>query len=68
MNSFLHTCKNSNGTLLTPEFLSSSKKEGICFSCENHAIPRCSTEAGIKEFYISGMCEICFDELIGEES
>lgn len=68
MNSLLSKTKNAQGTLLTPEFLASSKKEGICFSCENHAIPRCSTEAGIREFYISGMCEICFDELMGEES
>jgi len=40
---------------------------GLCIQCNQPAIPiRCYSEAGIKEFYISGLCEICFDEITKE--
>ena len=41
--------------------------EGICFNCEELAMPKCYSEAGIKEFYISGLCEKCFDGLFLED-
>lgn len=43
------------------------KAKGICFHCGQPAWPRCSTLAGKREFAISGMCEICFDEMFKEE-
>lgn len=43
------------------------KAKGICFHCGQPAWPRCPSLAGKREFRISGMCEICFDELFKEE-
>ena len=36
---------------------------GICVNCKEEALPKCYSEAGRKEFRISGMCERCFDEI-----
>lgn len=41
--------------------------KGICIQCKEEALPKCYSEAGRKEYYISGMCEECFDELTGGE-
>lgn len=43
------------------------KEQGICFVCELPAKPRIQTEAGRKEFQISGCCEVCFDYMFKEE-
>ena len=40
-------------------------KKGICIQCKEPAIPKCYSEAGVKEFSISGLCEKCFDEICG---
>lgn len=40
--------------------------KGICVNCKEEALPKCYSEAGRKEFRISGMCEQCFDEICGE--
>jgi hypothetical protein len=42
-------------------------KERICFSCKEPAFPKCYSEAGKREFYISGLCEECFDECTKSE-
>lgn len=34
---------------------------GLCIRC--HDIPRFYSEAGKREYTISGLCEYCFDEL-----
>jgi hypothetical protein len=39
---------------------------GICIKCKQEALPNCYSQAGIKEFYISGLCERCFDEITGD--
>jgi len=36
-------------------------EEGICINCRQPALENCYSEAGKKEFYISGLCEKCFD-------
>ena len=39
-----------------------AKQERVCVICKQH--PTFSTEAGRREFDISGVCEPCFDELM----
>jgi hypothetical protein len=38
-------------------------KKGICIQCGAEALPKCYSEAGRKEYRISGLCEECFDSL-----
>jgi hypothetical protein len=40
-------------------------KQGICIKCKQP--PTFSTEAGQREYGISGMCEPCWDELFSGE-
>ncbi len=39
---------------------------GVCVECKQPWHPRTHTEAGRREYAISGMCEDCFDELFEE--
>lgn len=40
--------------------------QGICIACKGP--PRFKTEAGEREYQISGMCEVCWDALFeGDE-
>ena len=39
--------------------------KGICIQCKEEALSKCYSDAGRREYYISGMCEKCFDELTG---
>ena len=41
--------------------------EGLCISCDLPALPRCRTDAGRREYGISGLCEVCFDNLFLDE-
>lgn len=45
-------------------------EKGICLVCKEPAVPRCTTDAGKKEYFISGMCEVCWDATVagGEAS
>jgi hypothetical protein len=38
-----------------------------CINCKQPALSKCHTEAGTREFYISGLCEECFDAMFEEE-
>ena len=40
-----------------------ANKNGVCINCKKEALPRCYSDAGKKEYTISGLCEQCFDEL-----
>ena len=42
-------------------------EKGICINCKESALPNCYSEDGIKEYYISGFCEKCFDDLFKDE-
>ena len=42
-------------------------RDGLCISCREPALPKCYSEAGRREYSISGMCEKCFDEMFGED-
>lgn len=39
---------------------------GICVECGQEAGPRCYSDLGRREFHISGLCEVCFDEITAE--
>jgi hypothetical protein len=39
------------------------RNKALCIDCKEPAIPKCHTEAGIKEYAISGLCEECFDKI-----
>ena len=38
-------------------------KQGICIECHEEALPKCYSDAGRREYTISGLCEICFDKI-----
>jgi hypothetical protein len=43
-------------------------EQGICVDCKKpNALSRCVTDAGRREYYISGMCEECWTKLFSEE-
>ena len=43
-------------------------EKGICIDCGLPALERCYSKAGLKEYYISGLCEKCFDKIFdGDE-
>jgi hypothetical protein len=44
-----------------------ARETGLCVDCGLPAIPRCYSEAGRREFRISGLCEKCFDSAFSEE-
>ena len=46
---------------------SESMSKGICIDCKEPALSKCYQEAGKKEFYISGLCEVCFDKMFEEQ-
>ena len=41
---------------------------GLCIQCKEPALPKCYSDAGRKEYGISGLCEQCFDAIFQEES
>jgi len=43
-----------------------NKSKGLCIKCEQFALSNCYSEAGRREFKISGLCEKCFDEICNE--
>lgn len=43
-------------------------RQGICISCRRKdPLSHCKTDAGQKEYYISGMCEECFDSMFSKD-
>ena len=42
-------------------------KTGVCVQCRQPALPKCYSDAGRREYNISGMCEQCFDSLFEEK-
>lgn len=37
--------------------------KGICIDCGQPALPNCYSDAGRREYRISGLCEKCFDAI-----
>lgn len=42
-------------------------KLGICICCKENWAPKTHSEAGRQEYRISGLCEECFDRILGPE-
>ncbi len=40
--------------------------KGICIQCGEAALEKCTTDAGRREYKISGLCEPCFDGITAE--
>lgn len=49
---------NADGIELSKQGLS---RDGLCISCGQPALKNCYSEAGRREYSISGLCEKCFD-------
>lgn len=48
------------------ETIQQAENRGVCIRCKQPASPRCYSEAGRREYHLSGLCELCFDEMIQE--
>lgn len=46
--------------------VSEAIKNDTCVECHQRAWENCYSNAGRREFYISGLCEKCFDKICGE--
>ena len=62
----LQDFKNSLANELYGMTKNEANEKGICIQCQKPALENCYSKAGIKEYYISGLCEKCFDEICGE--
>jgi hypothetical protein len=49
------------------ETIQSAEDKGTCIACKLPALPRCYSDAGRREYGISGMCELCFDKMFDED-
>jgi hypothetical protein len=43
-----------------------SHTQGLCIQCKEPALPKCYSDAGRREYRISGVCEDCFDKMFAE--
>jgi len=41
-------------------------EKGLCIACGEQALPKCTTDAGRKDYYITSICEVCYDKLYPE--
>ena len=48
---------------LDGETIEEAHEAGLCIQCKQLALPNCYSEAGKREYRISGLCEKCFDEI-----
>lgn len=40
---------------------------GLCIACKEPALAKCYSDAGRREVAISGLCEVCWDEMFKDE-
>jgi len=40
-------------------------KKGVCIQCKQPAMSYCYSDAGVREYQVSGLCEKCFDQITG---
>jgi hypothetical protein len=48
------------------ETTAEAQEKGLCIQCKEPALSKCYSEAGRREYQISGLCEVCFDEITKE--
>lgn len=48
------------------ERAATAQAEGLCVGCGEPALPKCYSEAGVREYRISGQCEPCFDAMFAD--
>ena len=46
--------------------LSEAIRTGICLKCKQPALPKCYSQAEMKEYTFSGLCKECFDKFFKE--
>ena len=51
---------------LTEEEYKELITEEKCLQCKEEAIPKCYSEAGKREYFITHLCEECFDAIFAE--
>jgi hypothetical protein len=63
----LNDFKDALSKMATGMTKSEAHQKGVCINCKlPNVLSRCYSDAGRREYQISGMCEKCFDELFTE--
>lgn len=44
-----------------------AQETGLCVECKQPGLAKCYSDAGRKEFTISGLCEKCFDDAFDDD-
>jgi hypothetical protein len=60
-------CLDGLGAGIFGMTLTEAHEKGVCIDCKEEAVPKCYSEAGCKEYGISGMCEACYDAMFARE-
>jgi hypothetical protein len=60
----LQDFKDSFSRNLFGKTVKEATSTGTCINCEKNAMENCYSEAGRREYYISGLCEKCFDKIV----
>ena len=62
----LQVFKDALGEKLFGMTTAEAVTKGICIQCKEEALPKCYSDAGRREYQISGLCEPCFDGITKE--
>ena len=64
----LQSFKDEVSRMATGMTKNEAVQKGVCIDCKrSNPLSRCHSEEGEREYYISGMCEECWDKLFAEE-
>ena len=61
----LRAFKDNLAKELYGETAKEAQEFGLCIQCKQDALSNCYSEAGKREYKISGLCEKCFDKITG---
>jgi hypothetical protein len=59
----LQTFKDNLAKAIYDQTTNEAQSTGLCIQCKEQALPKCYSEMGKREYYISGLCGECFDEI-----
>jgi hypothetical protein len=65
MSNSLQEFKNAPAKSIYGQTKDEVNATGLCIQCKFSALERCYSEAGRREYQISGLCEKCFDSIMG---